>query len=382
MLLSYYVQNSVVGIILVSIVLFYVLGQGGRRQAQDSLFVALLFSTFAIILLELSVDLLSGKIFYGSRKLLTFATFWFYVVNPIPGALYLLYLDQLRRRWVRIPRGIGLIAFAPLAGAFILIVTSLFNGFIFSIDSNNVYQRGQGFYLIILADLLGLFMGFIYLVFYRNSFKEKDFSLLLFFPLPVLIGSALQILFYGMEVTGISLALTLVIVYLHMQNTQANKDYLTSLYNRSLCEQYFPSLLGRQKKDRAIGGILMDINDFKIINDSFGHELGDKSLRYFSRLLLDSFGSSWFIARYGGDEFILFKEGVTNGDLERDIVHFNEQLERFNSRGTLPFPLSVSYGCSLYEGSDSVDGDAFVKSLDTLMYEQKRLYHASHDRRK
>lgn len=167
-----------------------------------------------------------------------------------------------------------------------------------------------------------------------------------------------------------------------MQNTQANKDYLTSLYNRSLCEQYFPSLLGRQKKDRAIGGILMDINDFKIINDSFGHELGDKSLRYFSRLLLDSFGSSWFIARYGGDEFILFKEGVTNGDLERDIVHFNEQLERFNSRGTLPFPLSVSYGCSLYEGSDSVDGDAFVKSLDTLMYEQKRLYHASHDRRK
>ena len=378
----YYVQNSVTGIIIVSLILFYVLGQGGRRQAQDSLFVALLLATLSIIILELGVDLLSGKTFYGSRALLVFFTFWFYVANPLPGVLYLLYLDQLRRRWVRIPRGIGLIAFTPLAIACILIVLSLFTGIIFVIDTNNVYRRGPLFYLIIIADYLCLFLGFLYLVFYRNDFKKKDFSFFIFFPLPILLGSLLQVRHYGIEITGLSLALTLLIVYLHLQNSQANKDYLTSLYNRSLCEQYFQSLLSRQKKDSAIGGILMDINDFKIINDTFGHELGDKSLRYFSRLLTDSFGSSWFIARYGGDEFLLFKEGVTNGDLEMDIAHFNEQLERFNSKETLPFSLSVSFGYSLYESSDSVGWDAFFKSLDSLMYGQKRLYHASHDRRK
>jgi len=53
--------------ILIAIILFYVLGQGGRRQAQDSLFVALLVSTFMVIVFELSVDVFSGRTFPGSR---------------------------------------------------------------------------------------------------------------------------------------------------------------------------------------------------------------------------------------------------------------------------------------------------------------------------
>jgi len=216
--------------------LVYVVGQGGRRQAQDSLFVALLLSTLSIIILELGVDVLSGRQFYGSRALLTLITFLFYVVNPLPGALYLLYLDQLRRRWVKIPHGIGILAFVPTFFAFILIVLSLFNGMIFTIDMHNVYQRGEFFYLVILSDLICMFLGFIYLVIHRQSFKGKDFSLFLFFPLPILLGSFLQIHFYGVEIAGISLAITLLIVYLHMQNSQANKDYLTSLYNRKLSE--------------------------------------------------------------------------------------------------------------------------------------------------
>ena len=361
---------------LISIILFYVMGQGGRRQAQDSLFVALLVSTLSIIILELLVDLLSGRTFAGSRTLLTFVTFWFYVVNPIPGALYLLYLDQLRRRWVKVPRGIGIIAFTPLFIVCVLTLTSLFNGIIFVIDSNNIYQRGPLLSLVIIADFICLVFGFIYLILFREDFKKRDFSLFLFFPIPVLVGSLLQANFYGMEMTGISLAVTLLIVYLQMQNSQANKDFLTSLYNRSLSEQYLNHLISHRKKNNAIGGILMDINNFKKINDTYGHDLGDKTLRYFSRLLIDSFGSYWFIARYGGDEFVLFRENTTEQDMEKDLTHFQVSLTRFNVRELLPFSLSVSEGHALYEGSTSFDGPSFIKVLDTLMYEDKRLYHA------
>ncbi len=374
--LLYYIQNSGVGIILISIILFYTMGQGGRRQAQDSLFVSLLLSTLAIIILELSVDLVSGRTFYGSRVLLTFVTFWFYVVNPLPGVLYLLYLDQLRRRWVSIPRGIGLIAFTPLAIAFILSLVSVFTGIIFSIDASNLYQRGSLFFLIIIADYLGMFLGFVYLLLYRESFKQKDFSLFLFFPLPVLLGSFLQAKFYGMEVTGISLAVTLLIVYLQMQNSQANKDYLTMLYNRSLSEQYLQYLISHQKKTKVIAGILMDINNFKLVNDTYGHDLGDKTLRSFSKLLVDSFGGTWFIGRYGGDEFILFRERVAQQDLEQDLEHFQELLERFNAKETLPFRLSISIGSTRNEPSKQMDGPSFIKVLDRLMYEAKRQYHS------
>lgn len=372
----YYIQNSSIGIILISIILLYVKGQGGRRQAQDSLFVALLLATLAIIILELSIDLISGRTFYGSRALLTCVTFLFYVINPLPGIVYVLYLDQLRRRWVSIPRGIGIITFIPLVIACILSFISLFNGIIFSLDANNLYQRGSLFYLIIITNYSCMFLGFAYLLIYRDSFKQKDFSFFLFFPLPVLVGSILQVRFFGVEMTGISLAITLLIVYLHMQNTQANKDYLTSLYNRSLSEQYLQHLIDHQKKTVAIGGILMDINNFKQINDTYGHDLGDKTLCAFSRLLIDGFGGNWFIGRFGGDEFILFREGATQQDVEHDLRYFHELLERFNARQTLPFPLSVSMGSALNGPSREMDGPSFIKVLDRLMYKEKRLYHA------
>lgn len=371
----YYVQNSIIGIILVCIVLFYVLGQGGRRQAQDSLFIALLLTTLSIIFFELLVDSLSGRDFIGSQVVITFVAFFFYVSNSLIGALYLLYLDQLRRRWVRIPRTIGLVAFVPFSIGFLLTFISLFNGMIFSIDAENIYHRGPLFHILTVIAYGSLVLGFVYLVFYRSSFKHKDFSLFLFFPFPIIVGSIVQLKFYGVEIAGVSMAITLLVVYLQQQNSQANKDYLTLLYNRSLSEQYLQHLIHHQKEGRAIGGILMDINSFKQINDTHGHDLGDKVLRYFARLLTDSFGSHWLIARYGGDEFILFKESTSQQGLDTDLARFYEQLERFNAKENFPFPISISLGSSLCGIYDNLDASAFIKILDEIMYKSKRTYY-------
>lgn len=120
---------------------------------------------------------------------------------------------------------------------------------------------------------------------------------------------------------------------------------------------------------------MLDINNFKSVNDLYGHDFGDKALRSVSRLLLDSFGSSWFIGRHGGDEFILMKEGVRLQDLEKGLAHFNEQLRLFNAKKILPFSLSLSAGVSLYEIDDALDTNAFIKALYNLMYEAKRAYH-------
>jgi len=374
--LLYYIQNSIVSIILLGIVLWYVLGKGGKRQAQDSIFVALLFCALSIVVFEFLVDLLTGKAFFGSRMLLNVSAFGLYMGNPLLGALYLLYLDQLRRKWVRIPFRIGFLTFVPPCFACILCFLSMFNGMIFSVDADNLYHRGASFYLITLIAYGYFIIGVAYLLYFRNSFRHKAISLLLFFPFPILIGSLLQIMFFGIEVAGISMVLTLLIIFLHMQNSQANKDHLTSLYNRSLSEQYLSHLISHQKKAKPIGGILMDINDFKRINDAYGHDLGDTSLRFFSRLLSDSFRSGWLIARYGGDEFILLREGSSQQELAEELAHFYDQFSLFNAKKILPFPLSVSVGSALYEAIGSMDGPSFIKVLDVQMYEHKRIYHA------
>ena len=82
------------------------------------------------------------------------------------------------------------------------------------------------------------------------------------------------------------------------------------------------------------------------------------------------------MGRYGGDEFLLFREGATLQNIDEDLAHFQESLARFNAKETLPFHLSISSGSSLYTTAQTMDGPAFIKVLDTLMYENKRLYHA------
>lgn len=376
--LLYYVQNAIVGIILISLILFYVLGQGGRRQAQDSLFVALLVSTFLIIVFEFFVDVFSGSSFYGSRFLLVFSTYMFYILNPFPSVFYLLYLNQLHRHWSRIPQLMGIVAFTPAVLGLVLTTVSLFNGMIYSIDVQNVYQRGNYFYLIVIVDFLCFVFGVIYLLYYRESFKKRDFSLFVFFPIPVIIGGVLQATFYGVELTGLTLAITLLIVYLQMQNSQANKDYLTLLYNRGVSETYLQHLLQNKKRTGFVGGIMMDVNNFKLINDLHGHDLGDRSLRYISRILTESFKNKWFIARYGGDEFILLKEMSSAQELTKEVANFNEHLDIFNELENLPFPLSISIGYASVAPSDDMYGPTFIKLLDNLMYTNKREYHADH----
>jgi len=369
----YNIQNSIIGITLILIILFYLLSHGGRRQAQDSIFISLLFATLIIIIFELSIDLLTGKTFEGASTLLTIITLIFYVLNPIPGALYLLYLDQLRRKWIKIPKDIGIVVLTPLIITFVLNIISLFNGIIFVIDENNIYQRGNLFFIIVIADFICLIIGFFYMLICYKDFKGRDFSFFILFPIPVFIGSILQAKFYGVELTGISLAITLLIVFIHTQNSQANKDFLTMLYNRNMSEKYLENILSREKKGLAC--ILMDVNSFKQINDNYGHYLGDTTLRHFAHLLEEGFKASWFIARYGGDEFILFREETNQNNLEKDISFFNTLLDKFNSREILPFTLSVSIGAAMYENTNAKDGTEFIKAVDKLMYENKRSHH-------
>ena len=374
--LLYYGQIFVVTILLLGIMLWYALGQGGKRQAQDSLFVALLLCALSMVVFDFSIDLLVGRVFPGSHILLKFSVFSLYMGNPILSGLYLLYLDQLRRRWIRIPYRIGAIAFAPSVIACLLCLLNLFNGMIFTIDTDNLYHRGPFFYCITLIAYGALTLSLAYLLWHRKSFRNMSFFLLLLFPFLLLIGSLLHLKFYGLKVAGISMVLALLVFYLHMQNSQVNRDHLTLLYNRSLSEQYLCHLIHHRNKAKALGGILMDINNFKQINDWYGHDLGDASLRHLSRLLVDSFKGSWVVARYGGDEFLLFRDGLVQQDLQKELAHFSEQLALFNASKVLPLPLSVSIGSALYGASDATDGHSFIKVLDTLMYRDKRRYHA------
>lgn len=261
--LLYYVQNSCTGIILITIMLFYVLGQGGKRQAQDSLFVYLLFAIGIIITLELCIDIFTGRTFAFSQSLLTLSAFLFYLLNPLPGVFYFLYVDQLHKHWEKIPKKMGMLVLVPMAINIIFVVLSLSNGMIFSIDARNTYRRGDYFFLVTLCGLIYVFASYVHMLRFRSRYKGhnlRHFPRFLIYPIPVVAASILQVHIEGMEIIGVSLAITMLMIFLHTQNTHANRDYLTSLYNRSLGEQYLQYLYQHRQVGSLVGGIMMDIN--------------------------------------------------------------------------------------------------------------------------
>lgn len=87
----------------------------------------------------------------------------------------------------------------------------------------------------------------------------------------------------------------------------SEKDTLTGVYNRRFVEAIFPKLLAQvERKNEQLSLSIVDCNDFKPINDTYGHKIGDEVLITLSSLLAGEIRKSDIVARWGGDEFLIF----------------------------------------------------------------------------
>ncbi len=269
----------------------------------------------------------------------------------------------------------GLLTFIPILVNALFVLLSLSNGMMYTIDATNTYHRGPYFFLVAIWSLLYVIGAQLHLFRQRKLVKKEKFPFIIAYPFPVVIGSILQVHMPEMQILGVSFAVTLLMAFLHIQNSHANRDYLTFLYNRSLGEQYLQYLYQHKREGKLIGGIMMDINGFKVINDTYGHDLGDKALRLFAKALRESFSREWLICRYGGDEFLVFCELESSKASEEALMRFEMDLALFNRRKELPIPLSVSVGHDVVDDSFEGDWISFLKTLDDKMYANKEQYH-------
>lgn len=151
-------------------------------------------------------------------------------------------------------------------------------------------------------------------------------------------------------------------------------DELSGLYNR----RGFFAVAGRQFEEavaRADGETLLfffDLDDFKRINDTYGHDQGDEALRAFSDILKATFDRDDAVARVGGDEFVAFVGEPGRRDPDKLIHAFEDKIARFNREGKLPFEIRSSYGYRRVGGGEEITLDAALSDADERLYEQKR----------
>ena len=115
---------------------------------------------------------------------------------------------------------------------------------------------------------------------------------------------------------------------------------------------------------------MLDLDAFKIINDTFGHSVGDQALKDVGKLLKDV-SAGGFAARYAGDEFIIIKKTTGEEELERMMDEIRSRTQEFNGLNQRVYQITFSMGADIYKPKeDSVDD--FLKRIDDRMYEEKR----------
>lgn len=149
-------------------------------------------------------------------------------------------------------------------------------------------------------------------------------------------------------------------------------DTLTGLPNRNLFRDRLTRILGRARRHGLLAAVLfLDIDNFKTINDSLGHEVGDRLLKAVAKRLKTCVREEDAVARLGGDEFVLMLEGVGHTqDVAGTAQKLLDSLVKPFRLGEHEVFAGASIGITMYP-SDGEDTDTLLRNADTAMYRAK-----------
>lgn len=151
------------------------------------------------------------------------------------------------------------------------------------------------------------------------------------------------------------------------------EDHLTGLLNRrgfeSRAEPFLQLCLSQQLSASLI---YFDLNNFKAINDSQGHQAGDAALQEFATLLTDTFRDSDLLSRVGGDEFVVLMINQTTSDIRQVMDRLKSAIKRYNDSVGEDIKLSFSYGFAIAETPQDFELQQLYMLADEAMYQSKR----------
>jgi len=148
-------------------------------------------------------------------------------------------------------------------------------------------------------------------------------------------------------------------------------DPLTELYNRRYITQAITREAKRaDRQNQKLALLMIDINDFKNVNDTLGHLIGDRILREVAALLLGNFRTTDIVSRYGGDEFLILMVDAEEKEAARAIERIRFHVDQWNRPEQIAgYRMSLSCGAAIYrQGSDVIET---VAAADHAMYEDK-----------
>lgn len=365
--------TNVLFIGVIAVIYFSAARHKDGRSGDDRIFNGMLFSVGAILLTDAVNYFFNGRPGAGIHTLLLLSNSVFFTLTILPPSLFIFY-TQLNLGFEKpSARQLGWVVGGIVAVWFVLCMSSPWSGLIFTIDGSNQYLRGPGFnYISLVLYAIIAYSVFLVLRHHRGLPRYQWLSLL-FYPVPSIIGAVGQQIFFGTVLLWPGAAISLLILAMNVQNEKIGTDHLTGVNNRMSLMRYLRIRL-KGSQSIPLAGIALDLDNFKLINDRQGHIVGDRALSDAASLIRESIRTDDFLARTGGDEFLILLE-TNNPQVVRDVVdRIRANFAHYRATQERPYQLSTSIGWGIYNPSLDFTPEAFLTRIDGELYKAKTAF--------
>ncbi len=370
-----YAEMDFLGMII--LLLFYLnQRRSGCYALDDRIFNTVLLCGAFVLLLDGVLWLLDGVVYPGGRTLLFVLTGVSYVVNPLIAMLWVAYCDLRVFSSERGLQGRAPLYAFPLVANFGLVIVNFFMPVAFSIDEGCTYHREPLFFVYFTVFYVYLIWAMVIVIYKMkhcdSPAERRDLTYLMMFSVPPILGGIMQGLFYGTSLTWPSVIVSFVIVYIYVLNRQISTDALTGLNNRRMLKRYLDLETNYADIDSRLFLIMLDADNFKSINDTFGHAAGDRALTQIAEILKALCNQrDCFLSRLGGDEFTIVGKDRDGRTLDEMAEEIDARVKDFNASGTEPYQLALSIGRARYAPGTADTTDALLIAADKSMYAVK-----------
>ena len=262
-----------------------------------------------------------------------------YLGSCICPFIWVLYVDVRLHKGTNHIKNWHPVFLVPVVVLAIAILGNLFGHYMFTISDENVYTRQPLSYI----NYILMFAMFFYSVWLKKRYERKH-GRVRFFPMamflaPVFIGASIQALWFGISLSWPSMCIGLVNLHMSIQNELSFIDPLTNLFNRTYLNS---TLRMMERSGNRFGGIMIDLDDFKYINDTFGHSAGDVALAQTAQIIAETAGEKATVFRYAGDEFVVLAADADTERAEQMKQAIVDAIDELNRTGENPYRIKLS----------------------------------------
>ena len=342
-----------------------------KRLVYNRIFRMLTLCVLCLLILESLTWLLDGK----ETKALIFCdqvvTILLFLLTPIPAFLWVLYVQTQLFHDAKTLRQPLLMYGIPIAICELMALTTPLTHWMYYFDASHVYHRGPLYPMLAIWSILPLITSVVSVWVNRSRIARKAAWMLTLFSVITLTASLGQVLFYGIAVIWSSITIALLIAYTNLQNDQVYLDHLTGLFNRRQMDIHLADRVRMAKDGRPLSCILLDIDHFKEVNDRLGHVVGDEALVDAASILKSSIRKGDFLARYGGDEFVILTDIDNEQTLRMLLLRVLEFAKAFSETQNRDYVIRFSAGSAVFRSESGWDEIRFIRYVDSLMYQNK-----------